>query len=45
MLLHTLLQDEEEFEVGGDVGGADNLFVSHHYLIVSRLTKGRLEVV
>ena len=30
MLLHTLLQDEEEFEGGGDVGGSDSLFVSHH---------------
>ena len=25
MLLHILLQDEEEFEGGGDVGGVDRL--------------------
>ena len=29
MLLHTLLQDEEEFEGRGDVGGADRLLSYH----------------
>ena len=29
MLLHILLRDEEEFEGGGDVGGADRLALSY----------------